>query len=145
MCVHIKTSSLTNRPDLFLRHMQDDELVLEGFKGRRGLLEPVGAEPPTLPFATLEKYANEWIEAMGSKFHQPSDCGCVVHGDYILEFRSNIVSTSKVDPAQSQASARSFVLKPLERNGPIVKKPHSQNDLWRGWNGRRELTNASIY
>lgn len=113
MCMHIKTSSLTNRPDLFLRHMQDDELVLEGFKGRRGLLESVGAEPPTMSFATLEKYANEWIEAMGGKFHQPEDCGCVVHGDYVLEFSSRIVSTNKVDPAQSQASA---IIR-LEANG----------------------------
>ena len=40
-----------------------------------------------------------------ASFHQPSDCGCVVHGDYTLEFSSKIVSTSKVDPAQSQASA----------------------------------------
>ncbi len=105
MCIHIKSSSLTNTPASFLRHMQDDELVLEGFKGRRGLLEPVSAEPPTMSFATLEKYANEWIDAMGGKFHQPVDCGCVIHGDYVLEFQSRIVSTSKVDPAQSQASA----------------------------------------
>ena len=105
MCVHMKTSILTNQPDLFLRHMQDDELVREGFKGRRGLLDAVGAEPPTMSFATLEKYANEWIDAMGAKFHQPADCGCVIHGDYVLEFSSRIVSTSKVDPAQSQASA----------------------------------------
>ncbi|MBX3302001.1 MAG: hypothetical protein KF693_07290 [Nitrospira sp.] len=106
MCVHIKTSSLTNQPDLFLRHMQDDELVLEGFKGRRGLLEPVGPEPPTMSFATLEKYANEWIDAMGEKFHRPPDCGCVVHGDYVLEFQSSIVSSDPYgDPAQSRASA----------------------------------------
>ena len=106
MCVHIKTSSLTNRPDLFLRHMQDDELVQEGFKGRRGLLEAVGADPPAMSFATLQKYATEWIEAMGGKFHQPEDCGCVIHGDYILEFQSRIVSSDPDgDPAQSQASA----------------------------------------
>lgn len=105
MCGHIKTSSLTNRPDLFLRHMQDDELVLEGFKGRRGLLDSVSAEPPSMSFATLERYANEWIDAMDGKFHQPADCGCVVHGDYVLEFSSRIVSTSRDDPAQSQASA----------------------------------------
>ncbi len=105
MCVHMKTSILTNQPDLFLRHMQDDELVREGFKGRRGLLDAIGPEPPTISFATLEKYANEWIDAMGGKFHRPPDCGCVVHGDYILEFSSKIVSTSKVAPAQSQASA----------------------------------------
>ncbi len=105
LCEHIKTSSLTNQPDLFLRHMQDDELVLEGFKGRKGLLEAGTAEPPRISFATVEKYANEWVEAMGGKFHQPPDCGCVVHGDYILEFSSRIVSTSKDDPAQSQASA----------------------------------------
>ncbi|TKB68826.1 MAG: hypothetical protein E8D52_07530 [Nitrospira sp.] len=61
----MKTSSLTNRPDLFLRHMQDDELVLEGFKGRKGLLEAGGAEPPRMSLATLTKYANDWIDAMG--------------------------------------------------------------------------------
>ena len=105
MCVHMKTSRLTNQPDLFLRHMQDDELVLEGFRGRRGLLDAVGPEPPTMSFATLEKYANEWIDAMNGKFYRPPDCGCVVHGDYILEFSSRIVSTSRDDPAQSQASA----------------------------------------
>jgi hypothetical protein len=58
-----------------------------------------------MSFATLEKYANEWIDAMNGKFHRPPDCGCVVHGDYILEFSSRIVSTSRDDPAQSQASA----------------------------------------
>lgn len=105
MCVHMKTSILTNQPDLFLRHMQDDELVREGFKGNRGLLDTTGAEPPAMSFATLERYANEWIDAMDGKFHRPPDCGCVIHGDYILEFNSRIVSTRKVDPAQSQASA----------------------------------------
>jgi hypothetical protein len=104
MCVHMKTSALTNQPDLFLRHMQDDELVREGFKGRRGLLDTVGAEPPTMSFATLEKYANEWIDATGGKFYQPADCGCVIHGDYVLEFSSRIVSTSKVDPAHDHSS-----------------------------------------
>lgn len=89
MCVHMKTSSLTNRPDLFLRHMQDDELVLEGFKGRKGLLEAGGAEPPQMSFATLVKYANDWIDAMGGKFHQPSDCGCTAEG-IVLEVRHRI-------------------------------------------------------
>jgi hypothetical protein len=93
MCGHIKTSSLTNRPDLFLRHMQDDELVLEGFKGRRGLLEPVSPEPPTISFATVEKYANDWVEAMGGKFHQPPDCGCTAEG-IVLEVHHRI----KADP-----------------------------------------------
>jgi len=120
MCIHIKSSSLTNTPVSFLRHMQDDELVLEGFKGKRGLLEPVGAEPPTMSFATLERYANEWINAMDGKFHQPADCGCVVHGDYVLEFSSRIVSTNKVDPAQSQASA---IIR-LEANGEEI--PNSE-------------------
>jgi hypothetical protein len=90
MCVHMKTSSLTNRPDLFLRHMQDDELVLEGFKGRKGLLEAGGAEPPHMSFATLVKYANDWIDAMGGKFHDPPDCGCTAEG-IVLEFKSHIV------------------------------------------------------
>jgi len=93
MCVHIKTSSLTNRPDLFLRHMQDDELVLEGFKGRRGLLEHVSPEPPTISFTTVEKYANDWVEAMGGKFHQPPDCGCTAEG-IVLEVHHRI----KADP-----------------------------------------------
>jgi hypothetical protein len=89
MCVHMKTSSLTNRPDLFLRHMQDDELVLEGFKGRKGLLEAGGSEPPQMSLATLAKYANDWIEAMGGKFHDPPDCGCTADG-IILEVHHRI-------------------------------------------------------
>lgn len=89
MCIHMKTSSLTNQPDLFLRHMQDDELVLEGFKGRKGLLEAGGAEPPQMSLATLVKYANDWIDAMGGKFHQPSDCGCTAEG-IVLEVRHRI-------------------------------------------------------
>ena len=105
MCIHIKTSSLTDTPVSFLRHMQDDELVLEGFKGRRGLLEPVTPELPKISFAMMEKFANDWIEAMGGKFHQPPDCGCMIHGNYVLEFQSMIVSTDKSEPAQSQASA----------------------------------------
>lgn len=90
MCVHMKTSSLTNQPDLFLRHMQDDELVLEGFKGRKGLLEAGSVEPPGMSFATLVKYANDWIDAMGGKFHDPPDCGCTAEG-IVLEFKSHIV------------------------------------------------------
>ncbi len=106
MCLHVKTSSMTNTPVSFLRHIQDDELVLEEFKGRRGLLEAVTPAPPTMSFATVEKYANDWIEAMGGQFHQPSDCGCVMHGDYVLESHSMIVSSgSLTDPAQSRASA----------------------------------------
>lgn len=93
MCVHMKTSSLTNQPDLFLRHMQDDELVLEGFKGRKGLLESGTAEPPQMSFATLTKYANDWVDAMGGKFHQPPDCGCTAEG-IVLEVHHLI----KADP-----------------------------------------------
>lgn len=90
MCVHMKTSSLTNKPDIFLRHMQDDELVLEGFKGRKGLLEAGSVEPPRMSFATLVKYANDWIDAMGGRFHDPPDCGCTAEG-IVLEFKSHIV------------------------------------------------------
>jgi hypothetical protein len=89
MYVHMKTSALTNRPDLFLRHMQDDELVLEGFKGRKGLLEAGAAEPPQMSFATFVKYANDWIAAMNGKFHQPPDCGCTAEG-IVLEVRHRI-------------------------------------------------------
>ena len=43
---------------------------------------------------------------MGGKFHQPEDCGCVIHGDYVLEFQSKIVSSDPYgDPVQSRASA----------------------------------------
>jgi hypothetical protein len=90
MCVHMKTSSNTNQPDIFLRHMQDDELVLEGFKGRKGLLEAGSEEPPSMSLATLEKYANDWIDAMDGKFHQPPDCGCTAES-LVLEFKSHIV------------------------------------------------------
>ena len=93
MCIHIKSSSDTDTPVSFLRHMQDDELILEGFKGRRGLLEPVPPEPPTISFATVEKYANEWVEAMGGKFHKPPDCGCTAEG-IVLEVHHRI----KADP-----------------------------------------------
>jgi len=85
--------------------MQDDELVLEGFKGRRGLLESVAPAASKMSFATLGKFANDWIEAMGGKFHQPPDCGCVGHGDYILEFQSVRIGTQWVAPAQLQAHA----------------------------------------
>lgn len=91
LCAHMKTSILTNEPGLFLRHMQDDELVLEGFKGRKGLLEAGGSDPPAMSFATVEKHANEWVEAMGGKFHQPPDCGCTAEG-IVLEVRHRITA-----------------------------------------------------
>jgi hypothetical protein len=108
MCVHIKTSSLTNQPDLFLRHMQDDELVLEGFKGRKGLLETGGAEPPQMSFATLVKYANDWIDAMGGKYHDPPDCGCTAEG-IVLEFDSTITATMPSGQGYSLAVSKSTV------------------------------------
>jgi hypothetical protein len=88
MCAHIKTSSLTDSPTSFLRHMQDDELVLAGFKGTRGLLEAVTPEPPRIPFATVEKFANDWVESMGRQFHQPPDCGC--KAGLVLSFQHRV-------------------------------------------------------
>ncbi len=126
MCLHIKTSSLTNTPAAFLRHMQNDELILEGFKGRRGLLEPVTPEPPRMSFDAVKRFANDWIEAMGGKFHKPPDCGCVVHGDYILEFRSVIVSTNpNGDPARSEASST------IRLDAPQEDQPGAES-LYRG-------------
>lgn len=114
MCVHMKTSSLTNSPDVFLRHMQDDELVLEGFKGRRGLLEPPAAEPPTLSIATVAKYANDWVAAMGSRFHQPPECGCESEGILLeVEHRLHMdpsSSRAKLGAAQFDGTARFDVL-----------------------------------
>ncbi len=94
MCIHLKRSSLTNTPVSFLRHMQDDELVREGFKGRRGLLESVAPEPPKISSATVAKHANEWVEAMGAKFHDPPDCGCAVDG-IILEINHHMQANPK--------------------------------------------------
>lgn len=76
MCMHLKQSSLTNPPDRFLRHMQEDDLVLEGFKGQRGLLTAPGAQPPRITHAAVTKHANDWIAAMDGKFHDPPECGC---------------------------------------------------------------------
>jgi hypothetical protein len=114
MCEHMKTSSLTNQPDLFLRHMQDDELVLEGFKGRKGLLEGGVAEPPTISLATVVKYANDWIDAMGAKFHKPPDCGYKAEG-IVLEIYSRIQedpqsSRSKIGYAQFDGAVRFEIL-----------------------------------
>jgi hypothetical protein len=88
MCVHMKTSKSTNSPTSFLRHMQDDALVLVGFKGTRGLLEAVTPEPPKIPFATVEKFANDWVEAMGRQFHPPPDCGC--KAGLVLSFQHRV-------------------------------------------------------
>jgi hypothetical protein len=120
MCLHMKTSSLTNRPDLFLRHMQDDELVLEGFKGRKGLLEGGGAEPPAISFATVEKYANDWVDAMGGKFHRPPDCGCTTEG-IVLEIYNRIQADpqsaiSKIGYAQFDGAVQFEILL-----GPIAE------------------------
>lgn len=114
MCIHIKTSSLTNSPVSFLRHMQDDELVLAGFKGRRGLLEPVTPELPTMRFDTMTRHANDWVEAMGREFHQPADCGCTVDG-IILEIQHRIQAdpqsgSSKAGMAQFDGTVRFDVL-----------------------------------
>jgi hypothetical protein len=114
MCIHIKTSSLTNSPVKFLHHMQDDELVLEGFKGRRGLLESVTPELPTMRFDTMARHANDWVEAMDREFHQPADCGCSVEG-MILEIQHRIQAdpqsgSSKAGMAQFDGTVRFDVL-----------------------------------
>jgi len=80
ICVHLKTSPLTDSPGAFLGHMQDDAMVLLGFKGLRGLLTPPNPAPPSMPFSTMEKHANDWIAAMDSKFHPPDTCGCEYEG-----------------------------------------------------------------
>lgn len=98
LCVHMKTSSLTNSPDQFLRHMQDDRQVILGFKGERGLNTPTRGEPPAMPFDTMARHANDWIEAMGARFHQPPECGCEVDG-IALEIRHHIYT----DPQSSSA------------------------------------------
>lgn len=86
MCMHLKQSSLTNPPDLFLRHMQEDDLVLEGFKGQRGLENPPGAQPPRITHAAVTKHANDWIAAMDGQYHDPPECGCKLP-DVVLSVR----------------------------------------------------------
>lgn len=89
MCVHVKTSPLTDSPGVFLEHIQKDGLVLAGFTGRRGLLEAVAPEPPAVSHATVTKYAKDWVAAMGGQFHRPPDCGCKADG-IILEVQHRI-------------------------------------------------------
>ena len=77
ICVHMKTSSLTNTPVSFLHHVQSDELVVEGFKGRRGLLGSVAPQRPAMSPDAAARHANDWVAAMNGKFHSPPDCGCL--------------------------------------------------------------------
>jgi hypothetical protein len=90
ICMHLKTSSLTNTPTSFLQHMQDDTQVLLGFRGQRGLHKDTPrAVPPAMPFDIVAKHANDWIEAMGREMPPPAGCGCEVDG-LALEIRHRI-------------------------------------------------------
>ena len=89
ICRHLKTSKLTSPVEFFLRHMQEDPQVLLGFEGKRGLLSPVGVEPPAMSPAAVAKHANDWVEAMDGRFHPPAECGCEVEG-LALEIRHRI-------------------------------------------------------
>jgi hypothetical protein len=105
ICMHLKTSSLTNTPVAFLRHMQSDAQVMLGFHGRRGLLNPPKAEPPSMPFDTMAKHANDWIDAMGGHFYQPAECGCEVEG-LALEIRHRLFTNP--DSGSSKAGFAQF-------------------------------------
>lgn len=119
MCVHMKTSSLTDTPVEFLQHMQDDDLVLDGFKGLRGLKDPTTAEPPAMPFDTMVRYANDWIAAMDGRYHPPEDCGCKADG-IVLEITHRLWSDP--DSGSSRAGRVQFdgtltfdvLLKPMQ-------------------------------
>lgn len=102
LCLHMKAGMVPPTPDRFLAHMQEDELVLLGFQGRKGLKAPVGAEPPAMPFATMVRHANDWIAAMDAQFRQPPECGCGADG-IALEIRHRL----HTDP-QSGSSRAGF-------------------------------------
>src|SRR5687768_491301 len=86
LCMHMKTASDTETPALFLNHFQEDELVLEAFKGQRGLTDAPGPEPPAMRFDTMVRHANDWIGAMDGRYHPPEECGCEVDG-ILMEIR----------------------------------------------------------
>lgn len=155
ICMHLKTSSLTNSPVAFLRHMQSDGQVMLGFQGRRGLLNPATTEPPAMPFDTMAKHANDWIEAMGGRFHQPAECGCEVEG-LALEIRHRIYTnpdsgSSKAGFAQFDGTVAFTVL--LEEVAPgwyrkddlvirrEVEVKHTKPSFWQcagtGWRDER--------
>jgi hypothetical protein len=105
ICMHVKTSVLTNTPADFLQHMQTDNQVLLGFRGLRGLLVPPPAQPPAMPFATMERHVNDWIDAMGAHFYPPAECGCEVNG-LALEIRHRIYTNP--DSGSSKAGFAQF-------------------------------------
>lgn len=100
LCVHMKTGLEPPTPDHFLGHMQSDPQVILGFRGQRGMKEPTTAEPPAMPFDTMAKHANAWVEAMDAQFHQPPQCGCEVDG-IALEIRHRLYT----DPQSKSARA----------------------------------------
>jgi hypothetical protein len=104
MCVHMKTRFPDDEAS-FLIHFQEDELIREGFEGRRGLLEVVAPEPPAISRATVTKYANDWVAAMGGRIPEPVDCGCKTD-DIVLEIQHHIQSDPK--SARSKVGSAQF-------------------------------------
>lgn len=100
ICMHMKTTSLTNAPDKFLAHMQSDEQVILGFRGQRGLLQAPGAEPPAMPFDTMARHANDWVAAMDGEFQRPAECGCEVDG-LALQIEDRIVTNPQSGSSQA--------------------------------------------
>jgi hypothetical protein len=88
-CPHMK-ESLGSAASL-MAHVEKDELIQEGFKGTRGLNEEFGIpkavevrkqpyqpEPPgSMTYQQFKQRAKAWIDAMGGKFREPKECGCV--------------------------------------------------------------------
>lgn len=100
LCMHMKASSDTKPPDRFLHHIQEDPLILEAFKGQRGLTEPPSPEPPSMPFDTMVRHANDWIAAMGGRYLPPPECGCEVDG-LLMQVRHRIYA----DPESGSSKA----------------------------------------
>jgi len=117
LCRHMKTSSDTNTPVRFLRHIQNDPLMLipEAFKGQRGLTEsPPAPDPPAMPFDTMVRHANDWIAAMDGRYHPPPECGCEVEG-LLMEVRHRMYAdpesgSSKAGYAQFDGTVEFVVL-----------------------------------
>jgi hypothetical protein len=89
ICNHIK-SRFGDNADTFIGHMRNDEsgpapFIDVAYAGTMGLNadgqdQVIGtwpAPPPTMPRPVMLQLSKDWVKAMGGKFHNPSECGCV--------------------------------------------------------------------
>ncbi len=95
LCQHFRSHFQTANG--FMKHMEDDDFSLVGFKGTRGLNEhgisvyedatqqSYAPIPPKFSHGQLVGQSQEWVDAMGGKFQGDQDCGCVPH-HYALDF-----------------------------------------------------------